>query len=260
MVRSASVVVVPQSSHASPRRRAWRIGTPVVFLLSGGLFMVSAQNSEGTDLRPSRYTDIASIVEAESEELNVLNARAAALDAEVSELSANVGDRQVTRTNRRIERLEDPAGLTPRSGPGVTVTLTDAPEEVLASATTSEELNKMVVHQQDIQAVVNAMWRGGAEAVTIQGQRVISTTGIKCSGNTVQLQGQPYSPPYVITAVGDQLEIFNQIEGDDYLDVYRTAAANPTVAVGWQVGLEEFVTAPAYEGFPNLSYAVPLPS
>lgn len=229
-------------------------------MLSGALFMISAQNSDGTDLRPSRYTDIASIVEAESEELNVLNARAAALDAEVAALSANIGDRKVARTNRQIERLEDPAGLTPRSGTGVTVTLTDAPEERLNAATTSDELNKMVVHQQDIQAVVNAMWRGGADAVTIQGQRIISTTGIKCSGNTVQLQGQPYAPPYVITAVGDQVQILNEMQRDDYLDVYRAAAVDPAVGVGWQLALEEFVTAPAYDGVPNLSYAVPLPS
>ena len=52
------------------------------------------------------------------------------------------------------------------------------------------------MHQQDIQAVVNALWAGGAEAMTIQGQRVISTTGIKCVGNTVVLHGVPYSPPY----------------------------------------------------------------
>ena len=51
--------------------------------------------------------------------------------------------------------------------------------------------------------MVNALWSGGAEAMTIQGQRVISTTGIKCVGNTVLLHGVPYSPPYVITAVGD---------------------------------------------------------
>ena len=44
--------------------------------------------------------------------------------------------------------------------------------------------------------MVNALWRGGAEAMTIQGQRVISTTGIKCVGNTVVLHGIPYAPPY----------------------------------------------------------------
>ena len=42
----------------------WRIGTPVAVLLSGALFVVSAQSSQGTDLRPGRYDDLASLVDA----------------------------------------------------------------------------------------------------------------------------------------------------------------------------------------------------
>ena len=245
-----------QDPDASPSRRAWRFGTPAVFLVAGGLFVVAAQNSEGTDLRPSRYTDIASIVDVDTAEVNDLRARAAELDAEVEALSAGLGDRTVSRYNRQIDVLEDPSGFTPVSGPAVTITLTDAPEELIKS--TQRDTNELVVHQQDIQAVVNAMWRGGAEAVTIQGQRVISTTGIKCSGNTVQLQGVPYSPPYVITGVGDQLQILNEIQSDSYLDLYRQAVADPEIQVGMQTQLEDFVTAPAYEGLVNLSYAVPM--
>ena len=56
--------------------------------------------------------------------------------------------------------------------------LTDAPPSVAESS--QQDPNRLVVHQQDIQAVVNALWKGGATAVTIQGQRVVSTTGIKC--------------------------------------------------------------------------------
>ena len=85
------------------------------------------------------------------------------------------------------------------------MTLSDAPKSEVDRAakdgdTTADQL---VVHQQDIQAVVNALWSGGAEAMTLQKQRVVSTTGIKCVGNTVVLHGVPYAPPYVITAVGD---------------------------------------------------------
>ena len=87
------------------------------------------------------------------------------------------------------------------TGPTVSVTLDDAPSSVAANGVDADLL---VVHQQDIQAVVNALWSGGAEAMTIQGQRVISTTGIKCVGNTVVLHGVPYAPPYVISAIGDQ--------------------------------------------------------
>ena len=119
----------------------------------------------------------------------MLTARAAALNREVEQLTKGIDDIKVNRSSREIAVMEDPAGLTPRSGPAVTVTLTDAPIEVADDY--SGNPNDLVVHQQDIQAVVNAMWRGGAEAVTVQGQRIVSTTGIKCSGNTVQLQGVP---------------------------------------------------------------------
>ena len=165
-------------------------------------------------------------------------------------------DRKVDRFNRRVERLEDPAGMTPKSGPGVAVTLSDAPEEVINS--TTQDLNLLVVHQQDIQAVVNAMWKGGATAVTVQGQRVITTTGIKCEGNSVQLHGVPYPQPYVIEAVGDQTELVRAIADDDYLQIYREQAAIPDISVGWDLQLQALVTAPAYDGLTDLSYAKPL--
>ena len=86
-------------------------------------------------------------------------------------------------------------------------------------ASTPDEL---VVHQQDIQAVVNALWAGGAQAMTIQGQRVISTTGIKCVGNTVMLHGVPYSPPYRIAAIGNVAALQASLDNSDYVDAYLT--------------------------------------
>ena len=65
----------------------------------------------------------------------------------------------------------------------------------------------IVVHQQDVQGVVNALWAGGAEAMMIQDQRVIATSAVRCVGNTLFLQGRVYSPPYVIKAIGDTTSI-----------------------------------------------------
>lgn len=243
-------------SQAGRKRTAWRIGTPVVVLLCGSLFVVSAASSDGTDLRPGRYTDLASLVKNESDEYDALRQQVSDLDAQVSALSAAMSDREVNRYHRRIEQLEDPAGLEPRSGPGVTVTLSDAPEDVINS--TTDNLNLLLVHQQDIQAVVNALWRGGATAVTIEGQRIVSTTGIKCEGNAVQLQGVPYPQPYVIQAVGDQGDLLTAIEDDEYLQTYRAQAADPDISVGWDLQLEPSVTAPAYDGLLDLNFAVPL--
>ena len=234
----------------------WRIGTPAVVLLCGALFVVSATNSEGTDLRPGRYTDLAALTDSEADKYDALEQRVSELNADVEQLAESVDDRQVDRFSRRVERLEDPAGMTPKSGPGVAVTLSDAPEEIINS--TTQDLNLLVVHQQDIQAVVNAMWKGGATAVTVQGQRVITTTGIKCEGNSVQLHGVPYPQPYVIEAVGDQTELVRAIADDDYLQIYREQAAIPDISVGWDLQLQALVTAPAYDGLTDLSYAKPL--
>jgi uncharacterized protein YlxW (UPF0749 family) len=102
------------------------------------------------------------------------------------------------------------------------------------------------------------MWRAGASAVTVQGQRVVTTTGIKCEGNAVQLQGVPYSQPYEISAVGNPVELLDAINDDEYLQLYREQAVRPDIAVGWDLEVEESLTAPAYDGLLDLSYAEPL--
>ncbi len=248
----------PEPTPPRPRRRwgPWRVGTPVVVLLCGALFIISAHNSQGTDLRPGRYTDLASLVGNEAAQYDALKQRVADLNAEVQTLTNSVKDGKVKRYQRRVEQLKDPAGLVPRTGPGVTVTLSDAPEDVIRN--TSLNRNLLVVHQQDIQAVVNAMWKSGATAVTIAGQRIVSTTGIKCEGNAVQLQGVPYSQPYRISAVGDQTALLDAIDSDSYLQIYRQQADDPRIQIGWSLATDDSITAPAYDGLLDLSYAKPL--
>ena len=138
---------------------------------------------------PGRYTDLASLVGNESRSYDALTERVKHLNADIKVLTDAVGDRKVNRYQRRIERLSDPAGLVPRSGPGVTVTLADAPSSVVESS--SLNVNYLVVHQQDIQAVVNAMWKAGASAVTIQGQRVVSHDGHQVRGAGRPAPGRP---------------------------------------------------------------------
>ncbi|TWG99029.1 uncharacterized protein YlxW (UPF0749 family) [Nocardioides sp. J9] len=253
--------------HRTGRSLAWRVGTPVVALLSGSLLAVSAANSDGTDLRPGRYTDLAGLVEAEANDFQDVEDRLTELTAEVDRLGARVSDRGVNLARAEAAELRDPAGLTPRQGPGLRITMQDAPDELVDEAielnknVEPEErikLNRFVVHQQDIQAVVNALWAGGATAVTIAGQRIISTTGIKCRGPVVQLQGVPYSQPFVIEAVGDQTALLDAIDGDDLVSGYRTDSANSQIGIGWSLETRDVVTAPAYDGVLDVQYARPL--
>ena len=237
--------------------KKWRWGTPLICILCGALFPISAANSDGDDLRPGRYTDLAALTSAEKRSADQLTERARTLDDEITSLTEGLADVGVRRAQRRVETLKDPAGLTPRSGAGVTVSLSDAPEEVRGVST--KDPNLLVVHQQDIQAVVNAMWKGGASAITIEGQRIVSTTGIRCEGNAVLLQGVPYSQPYDIAAVGDPAALTAAIETDQFISVYRFQAADPEIAVGWELSQEALVEAPAFDGLVDLSYAKPLP-
>jgi uncharacterized protein YlxW (UPF0749 family) len=230
-------------------------------LLSGALFVVSAHSSEGTDLRPGRFTDLASMVRYDATRVDALKQRAGELKEQVSHLSASVDNRQVRKYNRRASLMKGPAGLLPITGAGITVTLSDAPQSTgNETPDTVDNPNLLLVHQQDIQAVVNAMWKGGAVAVTIQGQRVVSTTGIRCIGNSVQLQGVPYSQPYRISAIGDVTTLSAAIEDDAYLQVYRGDSENPDINVGWDEVVEDEITAPAYDGLTDLQYAKALPA
>jgi len=224
----------------------------------GLLFVVSAGNSGGTDLRPGRYTSLSSLVQREAGDYERLESRAEGLDAEVATLGRQVQDARVDRERRRAARLAAQAGLGPVRGAGVTVVLADSPREVLEDAVEAQEqLFPYVVHQQDIQAVVNALWVGGAEAVTIQGQRVITTTGIKCNGNAVRLQGVPYPQPYVISGVGDPAALIAALDADEDVTRFREDAEAPTVSVGWDLSVEDEVEAPAYAGVVDVVDARP---
>jgi len=256
--------VVDQPEPASPRPARgwrghlswWRAGTIVVGLVCGGLFVVSAQSSGGTDLRPGRYDDLASLTDSEADRAAALQERVADLTDDVRDLTDEVDDDAVKRYQQQAEELEDPAGLAERTGGGVAVTLSDAPEDVIDAATGDKNL--LVVHQQDIQAVVNAMWKGGADAVVLQGQRVVTTTGIKCEGNSVVIQGVPYPQPYVIEAVGDVGDLTDALADDRYLQIYREQSDDPAIDVGWDVDIEDEITAPAYDGLLDLTYATPV--
>ncbi len=235
------------------RPSPWRIGTALVLLIGAGLLIISEHSSGGTDLRPGRYSDLASLVANESRQVKAQQQQVAELSAEVDRLTESVQDAESEQIRRQARAVSDDAGLVAETGEGVTVILSDAPGDDINAATV--DLNRFVVHQQDIQSVVNALWSGGAQAVTVQGQRIISTTGIKCEGNSVTLQGVPYPQPYVISGIGDQKALLAALEMDATLEGYRADAADPEIGIGWDLSTQSVLTAPAYDGLLDLSYA-----
>ncbi len=234
---------------------SWRVVTLGVFVLAGSLFATSALAAGGLDLRASSVTDLDTVVRQERQRTDALQKQVSALNRDVASLGEDVDDAQVGDLQRRVAELRGAAGFEPVKGPAVTVVLSDAPKDEIDRAVESGEVtaDELVVHQQDIQAVVNAMWAGGAEAMTLQGQRVISTTGIKCVGNTVVLHGVPYAPPYEITAIGDIDALRTSLASSDYIDGYKTYVEAHNL--GYEVTESDEVSMPAYEGSTELRYA-----
>lgn len=247
----ASLVTMPVPS----RSRAWSIATLVVAGGAGFLFVTSAITSHGVDLRASSVTDLTTLLINEREHTNALQAEVANLNQQVSALTQSVHDSRVAKLQPTLEALKAAAGFTPINGEGVTVTLTDAPKSIIdeAQRTGSVSVDALLVHQQDIQAVVNALWSGGATGVSVQGQRIISTTGIKCVGNTVVLRGVPYSPPYVIAAVGNIGRLTAALNASEYVQAYQTFVTR--YQLGWNLTTSTDLTMPAYVGTSDLTSA-----
>ncbi|MGZ6878082.1 MAG: DUF881 domain-containing protein [Nocardioidaceae bacterium] len=237
------------------RSWGWRLLAPGAFLLAGALFVTSAISSGGTDLRAGRYQDLPGLIISQKNQVERLRAQAAALTSQVDALTAGLGRRgAVKQAQQRADRLKVPAGIEPASGSGLTVTLNDAPKEIQRTA--NVDASQLIVHQQDIQAVANALWAGGATAVTIQGQRVVSTTGIKCVGNSVILHDVPYAPPYVISAIGPTSDLLASLDASAYIQAYLSDVAS--YDLGWNVRTESDLHMPGYTGSTELHYAKPI--
>lgn len=224
-----------------------RIVTALVCVVIGLMVSVSSLNARGFDLRPGRNTQLVDVIRDGSRRNAELAQQVATLRAEVDDLADRAAEEP--DLSGRLDQASWNAGGEPVRGPGFTVTLTDAPSSVQVVGI-DEDL--LVVHQQDIQAVANVFWAAGAEAMTIQGQRVVATTGIKCVGNSVVLHGTPYAPPYVISAIGDPDKLSDALANSPYLRIYRQHAE--AYSLGYQQKRESAMVFPAYTGSADLQY------
>ena len=202
-----------------------------VFVLAGGLFAASGITARGTNLRSDQVSTVRDLVQQRSEELARTQRAVDRQRAVVERLALAADVPGLEKAQAQVAALDPVVGSTEVSGAAVRVELDDAPPEMRTNP--DIDPNDLVVHQQDVQAVVNAMWRGGARGVQVMDQRIAATTAIKCVGNTLLIQGRVYSPPYVITGVGNQAAILLSLQNDPDVTVYRDYA--DAFGLGWVV-------------------------
>lgn len=197
-----------------------------------GVSVSSAQNHGYTDDH-----DLATIVKDRQ-------ATVVSLEEQTDELDARVRKLMEASFRTNPDSVQIPLSRSEVTGPGLEVTLSDAANEFIPDE--GATVNDLVVHQQDVDAVVNALWRGGAEAIAVQGVRLAADTPVRCVGNVILVGTRSYAPPYVISAIGDPQALSASLDRDERISDYRYYAAK--YQMGWSVAsLESMVLPPATE-------------
>ncbi|MBT1163104.1 DUF881 domain-containing protein [Bifidobacterium felsineum] len=204
-----------QGKHSVRRSMLSGVAAFVLIALTG--FLLS------TNVRVNRTTtvnnDTADLVEHSVAEVSQLQTDVNDLQKQVNNLtdainatgsnsntSENSSESNGTDTSSDATDGGDSSLMLPAlSGEGITVTLDDSPlwENAVNDNGTTANINDYVIHQQDVESVVNALWAGGAEAMKIMDQRVLFNSAVICSGNVLSIHGKKYAPPFTISAIGD---------------------------------------------------------
>lgn len=237
-------------------RPGWRVGVPIVLAFAGLLFAITGTTARGTNLRSGENTRLIDLIQAAQERNDRVRLTGDRLRAQVDKLAVDATDPEVQQVRKDADQVAGIAGLTARTGGGLTVTLDDAPPGAIDRSypgLPEPTPDDLVVHQQDLQAVVNALWAGGAQAIRLMDQRIISTSAVRCVGNVLILQDRVYSPPYSVTAIGDVSRLTNALAESSAISNYREYV--DAYGLGWKVDRHQRITVPAYDGSLDLRYA-----
>ncbi|WP_018349085.1 DUF881 domain-containing protein [Longispora albida] len=236
-------------------RGPWSYLVPVIMLGAGVLFASSALTAKGTALRNDGSGELKQIIEVRRKQVSEQEDKAARLRREVDgDTEALSGlDPRIAEQQRRAAASRESAGMTAVRGPSITVQLDDAPRQAGGDLPNGARPDDVVVHQQDVQAVVNALWAGGAEAMTIMDVRVISTSAVRCVGNTLLLHGRVYSPPFRIVAIGDPARMMAALDNAPGVQEFRAAVR--AFGLGYEARTSGEVTMPAYTGSTGVTSA-----
>jgi uncharacterized protein YlxW (UPF0749 family) len=146
-----------------------------------------------------------------------------------------------------LASMREKMGLVAAEGPGLVVTLDDSSDRESPSG----NLNDLVIHSQDVQAIANGLWGAGAEALAVNGQRVVPTSAILCVGNTLLINGTVHSPPFRFTALGAGLH--GAFSNDPLVE--RFAEDADRFKLGFKVEDKDRISVPAYTGTSKVRFA-----
>lgn len=150
---------------------------------------------------------------------------------------------------KELEKARMTAGLLAGTGPGVVIILDDSniPKQP------GEDPNLFLIHDEDLLKVVNELFAAGAEAVSINGQRIIANSEIRCVGPTIIVNSVRLAPPFVVQAIGDPDTLESSMK-------MRGGVIESLQVFGIQVSVkkQENINMPAYNGPIQFKYFKPV--
>lgn len=200
-----------------------------------GKTLVENELRDSTLRWKQRYEEAYAELEDKEEELNSLREQVASKDESYGGLT------------NKLEQYNLLLGNTELIGKGIIITLKDGDSDKVKGYATD-----YIVHDGDILEVVNALKNAGAEAISVNGQRIISNTGINCVGNVITINGEKVGVPYEIQAIGLTSQLYGSVTmPGGYLELLENA--------GVQVDVEqvekETIIIPRYNGIYKFNYA-----
>jgi len=166
------------------------------------------------------------------------------------EQSSASGTTQYATLGRQLERLRAQAGLTALRGPGVMVELRDSPRPLAPGG----DPNTVILHYTDLQGVINELWASGAEAISLNGIRLVTFTSLNCVGTTILCNTKRVAPPYQIVAIGDPGALMSYVRRPG-----GTVETLRSFGFPVRVRSESQLTVPPYRGSFQFTHARALP-
>jgi uncharacterized protein YlxW (UPF0749 family) len=193
-----------------------RVALPLAAAIIGFLAVTAALQPPAAS-RAIRRLELTDLVRAEDGRVRTLRREVRDLEAQLEALEGSGA--AFGELEAEVKQLSVSAGTAGLEGLGVVVTLDDS---TVARSPTGDP-NDLVVHERDIQTVVNALWAAGAEAMAVNDERLTAGSAVRCAGNTLLLHGTLHSPPYRIAAIGDQASLSEGLETGPGLDRLQAA-------------------------------------
>ncbi len=236
--------------HPGPRGRSRSAGPAGLALAAAALvlsFLVAQQFRTEQEVRRSLRVTSPQIAELayrmqHAERIRAdLEAEVAFLRRRIEIFTEEAGRRQrgLAALSAELQTLRALAGFTPVEGPGIVVELADNPRPLHPE----ENPNDVVLHYTDLVRVVGDLLGSGAEAIAINDERLVGTSGIECVGTTVLLNQRRLSPPFRIAAIGDAAALVRGVSR-------RGSSLDMLKAFGFPVRVTRLATVrvPAYRG------------